>query len=419
MTQLERKISTLQREVQEKTEEIELTKRKLDQYKDYDTVKNELEVLKVSPTHHNTLMLPQICRNPNTLQILTSFVVSVVQYIEFSGSRGDADDDWDDRVLTLASKNLEKPIEVLLMEKNRKLENELTELKVQHEAVSQEYETLKTRHEVSDRQLNSQMELIQRLEEDITRLNQSGGAVNGYHTQGVGNGYFAPGSNGPSTGHQHPTSPPFGQLAFSGEVVGGVTLGPVLPNTPRAPGFPSSASLSLDASTPAATTSSAEHSILPIVTSQRDRFRQRNSELEEQLRQQSEQISNLRNETRTLQQDNVKLYEKMKYMQSYRGGDDSSGSGVGAGYFGSAAPSAMVDFSSPFRSSGMTGRPTGGQHKKSDGDEIQMQGVDPTDRYRNMYEESMNPFEAFHKKVKSICSASVFNFSIRSSCSIF
>ncbi|KAG0029013.1 hypothetical protein BGZ81_004205 [Podila clonocystis] len=365
LTQLERKISTLQREVQEKTEETELTKRKLDHYKDYDTVKSELEVLK---------------------------------YIEFSGSRGDADDDWDDRVLTLASKNLEKPIEVLLMEKNRKLENELTELKVQHEAVSQEYETLKTRHEVSDRQLSSQMELIQRLEEDITRLNQSGGAVNGYHTQGAGNGFFTPGSNGPSTGYQHPTSPPFGQLAFSGEVVGGVTLGPVLPNTPRAPGFPSSASLSLDASTPAATTSSAEHSILPIVTSQRDRFRQRNSELEEQLRQQSEQISNLRNETRTLQQDNVKLYEKMKYMQSYRGGDDSSGSGVGAGYLGSAAPSAMVDFSSPFRSTGMTGRPTGGQHKKNDGDEIQMQGVDPTDRYRNIYEESMNPFEAFHKK---------------------
>lgn len=304
------------------------------------------------------------------------------------------------------------------MEKNRKLENELTELKVQHEAVSQEYETLKTRHEVSDRQLSSQMELIQRLEEDITRLNQSSGTVNGYNTQGAGNGYFTPGSNGPSTGYQLPTSPPFGQLAFSGEVVGGVTLGPVLPNTPRAPGFPSSASLSLEASTPTATSSSAEHSILPIVTSQRDRFRQRNSELEEQLRQQSEQISNLRNETRTLQQDNVKLYEKIKYMQSYRGGDDSSGSGVGAGYLGSAAPSATVDFSSPFRSSGMTGRPTGGQYKKNDGDEIQMQGVDPTDRYRNIYEESMNPFEAFHKKVKSICPASTFYFSIFSS-SIF
>lgn len=38
---------TLQREVQEKTDEIEATKRKLEQYKDYESVKNELEILKV------------------------------------------------------------------------------------------------------------------------------------------------------------------------------------------------------------------------------------------------------------------------------------------------------------------------------------------------------------------------------------
>lgn len=44
---LERKAVALQREVQEKTEEIESTKHKLEQYKDYDTVKSELEVLKV------------------------------------------------------------------------------------------------------------------------------------------------------------------------------------------------------------------------------------------------------------------------------------------------------------------------------------------------------------------------------------
>jgi hypothetical protein len=44
---LERKTTTLQREVQERTGEIEATKRKLEQYKDYETVKSELEVLKV------------------------------------------------------------------------------------------------------------------------------------------------------------------------------------------------------------------------------------------------------------------------------------------------------------------------------------------------------------------------------------
>ncbi|THH03436.1 hypothetical protein EW145_g6255 [Phellinidium pouzarii] len=63
---------------------------------------------------------------------------------------------------------------------------------------------------------------------------------------------------------------------------------------------------------------SADTSILPIVTSQRDRFRQRNAELEEELRRQFQTISDLRVEVKTLQTDNLKLYEKVRYMQSYR-----------------------------------------------------------------------------------------------------
>ena len=75
---------------------------------------------------------------------------------------------------------------------------------------------------------------------------------------------------------------------------------------------------------------------MPIVTSQRDRFRQRNAELEEvcqlldvqdnilrltsfqELRKQFNIISELRAEVKSLQADNLKLYEKVRYMQSYR-----------------------------------------------------------------------------------------------------
>ncbi|KAI7818513.1 CASP C terminal-domain-containing protein [Gamsiella multidivaricata] len=298
------------------------------------------------------------------------------------------------------------------MEKNRKLENELTELKVLHESITQELEDVRTRHEVATRQLGSQTELIQRLEEDITRLNQSTGAGGSVAGNGGFNGYFIGPAGSTPGGFQNPTSPPYGKHSFSGDVIGGVALGSVLPTTPRTPGFPSTPSLNPDSmgsggpgAGPLSAPAPADHGILAIVTSQRDRFRQRNSELEEQLRQQSEQISNLRNETSQLQRDNLKLYEKIKFMQSYR--DESSGSGVGGGYSaaGSAAPSAMVDYTSPFRNTGVVGRATGGgvggHYKKDDGDEVQMQSLDPTDRYRNIYEESMNPFEAFHKKEES------------------
>lgn len=106
-------------------------------------------------------------------------------------------------------------------------------------------------------------------------------------------------------------------------------------------------------------TSSAETSILPIITSQRDRFRQRNGELEEELRRQFETISELRNEIKALQADSLKLYEKVRYLQSYR---DEAG------------PSSRVTYAAPGRD-------------------------EELGKYQNKYEESMNPFEAFRGRV--------------------
>lgn len=109
-------------------------------------------------------------------------------------------------------------------------------------------------------------------------------------------------------------------------------------------------------------------SILPIVTSQRDRFRQRNAELEEELRRQFETISDLRTEIKSLQADNLKLYEKVRYMQSYRDNVGPSGSQAGTSTPGGTA--AMLN----------------GALRSRD-DEI--------GRYKDKYDESLNPFEAF------------------------
>lgn len=98
---------------------------------------------------------------------------------------------------------------------------------------------------------------------------------------------------------------------------------------------------------------------MPIVTSQRDRFRQRNAELEEELRKQFQIISELRTETKTLQGDNLKLFEKVRYMQSYR---EDSGSRPVTQLDPLPPPSARLDDMS---------------------------------KYQARYEEAMNPFEAF------------------------
>ncbi|CAK5281610.1 unnamed protein product [Mycena citricolor] len=107
--------------------------------------------------------------------------------------------------------------------------------------------------------------------------------------------------------------------------------------------------------------SSADTTILPIVTSQRDRFRQRNAELEEELRKQFQIISELRTEIKNLQTDNLKLYEKVRYMQSYR------------------------------EEGGGATRPVTSQL-----DPLPAQsGTDDMTKYRARYEQAINPFEAF------------------------
>jgi hypothetical protein len=116
-----------------------------------------------------------------------------------------------------------------------------------------------------------------------------------------------------------------------------------------------------------------EVSILPIITQQRDRFRARNAELEEDLRKQLTIISNLRGEIATLQKDNLGLYEKVRYLQQYSKSSATNGD-----------HNALEE-----------GRGASGAIRPGEG--IGME------RYRNAYEESMTPFEAFRGKVVPLC----------------
>lgn len=92
----------------------------------------------------------------------------------------------------------------------------------------------------------------------------------------------------------------------------------------------------------------------------------RNAELEEDLRKNTSATNELRNEVKVLQADNVKLYEKMRFLQSY---DHSNASASASGSKSLYPP---------------------GKTKEKD---------DDLGKYKSMYEQSMNPFEAFRGKV--------------------
>lgn len=68
--------------------------------------------------------------------------------------------------------------------------------------------------------------------------------------------------------------------------------------------------------------------ILPMIQAQRDRFKQKTQQLEEELQKTYATVTSLRQEVASLQKDNLNLYEKTRYVSAYsRGGASSSAYG--------------------------------------------------------------------------------------------
>ncbi|KAI0048257.1 hypothetical protein FA95DRAFT_1588758 [Auriscalpium vulgare] len=293
------------KEIASKVAEIEELRHALKSYADYDEIKRELEIMK---------------------------------YVEFAGLEGDLDDDepaGNELGLQLPNPNASKAnaqqsnsLEVLLATKNKRILEELTKFRILHRELEASLQQTRDALEGTAAELEKQRELNERLENDLLQLDRR--AHNG----------DANGSGETDGASEHGSEK---------DVLAGLDLGKKTKGS--ANGTPVR-------NTPIPFQSSADTSILPIVTSQRDRFRQRNAELEEELRKQSQIISELRTEIRSLQADNLKLYEKVRYMQSYR----ENATGTSSLDPLPAGPSTVV------------------------GD---------LGKYSARYEEAMNPFEAF------------------------
>jgi homeobox protein cut-like len=125
-----RKVDELTKEKTAKAKEVEDLKERVKQFADYDEVKRELEIMKVSFSS-GVRAKPKLifCRS---------------QYVEFAGMDLDevAEDDASELVrmpdpnADKANAHRGKPLENLLMGKNRKLQDELTSLRVSRRAGS-------------------------------------------------------------------------------------------------------------------------------------------------------------------------------------------------------------------------------------------------------------------------------------------
>lgn len=103
--------------------------------------------------------------------------------------------------------------------------------------------------------------------------------------------------------------------------------------------------------------------ILPMIQAQRDRFKQKNQQLEEELQKTYSTVTVLRQEVASLQKDNLNLYEKSRYVSAYSRGANTSSTGYSGGM----------------------------SHTRVHADE----DPDTDKRWKSQYESNITPFAAF------------------------
>uniref|UniRef100_A0A8C2TDV4 Protein CASP n=1 Tax=Coturnix japonica TaxID=93934 RepID=A0A8C2TDV4_COTJA len=169
-----------------------------------------------------------------------------------------------------------KPLEVLLLEKNRSLQSENATLRITNSDLSVRCAELQIQLTEAVSGLAGQKELVAKLEHDLSTIQ----ALSAVHR---------PDAEGAAIPSLEKIPEPIKEATalFYGE---------------SAP-FPEG----------------QVDSLLSIISSQRERFRARNQELEGENRMMQHTVHALQSELDNLRADNIKLYEKIKFLQSYPG----------------------------------------------------------------------------------------------------
>ncbi|XP_010265204.1 PREDICTED: protein CASP [Nelumbo nucifera] len=235
--------------------------------------------------------------------------VKILQAVGYNSIEAE---DWE---LATSVEEMSK-LEYLLLDKNRKMEHEFTQLKVKLSEKTSLLETAEAKVAELSAKVNEQQKLIAKLEDDILKgyssTDRKGSIFDDWDLQEVGSPELSEHAD-----HKH-----------------------VSPEQDQS-------------------------SMLRVICNQRDRFRARLRETEEEVRQLKEKIGVLMVELEKTKADNVKLYGKIRYVQDYNHEKLVS----------RGSKKHLEDVESGFTS-------------------------DVESKYKKIYEDDINPFAAFSKKEK-------------------
>ncbi|RKP35423.1 CASP C terminal-domain-containing protein, partial [Dimargaris cristalligena] len=256
--------------------------------------------------------------------------LEVMKAVEFSLSSWDAPDTRTSESTNEAQQlSVNDSLEKILLETNKRLQSEATHLKLMDRR--QEYEQIDRELAQTKHQLAEKNTLVASLEDDLMKIQE-------------------PDSTDPFT-------------SFS-------PMGSAGPNSPARGGTDQGGRSSMDLTVGNNATNKSP--MIQIIAGQRDRLKQRVHELENDVVRAKSEMADLKIELSTLKEDNIKLYEKIRYMQTYQ--TDPSQFGLLG--------------SSDSNSKGSTCGQRSGKSVMST----------VTRKYREIYEAAKNPFEIFQQQ---------------------
>ncbi|KAL9038580.1 MAG: hypothetical protein Q9180_003049 [Flavoplaca navasiana] len=332
----EARIRALEKDTKSLQRDREELRERLHSWRDYNDIKRELEIFK-------SIELSTLDDEP---------VPNPDVSIEESGTNGDS------QMNGAADNSKQDSLEQLLLARNKKMSNEMAVLRVSHQELQERLDSLQENLSRTNAELERAQNLNATLESDLEKMQQE--ASSAFPSSAMSTtGTYTSRYPSSSTTYNANSFPPRGRASPTSSIISGFD----------AQGGSRSTLESLRTGEPVGGGSG----ILPMIQAQRDRFKQKNQQLEHELSKQHDTVSSLRQEIASLQKDNLNLYEKSRYVSTYSRGPQASSA---SSYV--ASPQSTTIPVSADTSSGLS-----------------------VDRYRSAYEANISPFAAFRGRESS------------------
>ncbi|KAL8936193.1 MAG: hypothetical protein Q9216_005060 [Gyalolechia sp. 2 TL-2023] len=327
---LEKEAKSLQRDREELRERIH-------SWRDYTEIKRELEIFK--SIELSTLDDDELVPNPDE-------------------ASHDVEDHLANQMNGSTKNDKKETLEQLLLARNKKLSNEMAVLRVSHQDLQQRLDSLQESLSITNADLDRAQNLNATLESDLEKVQQEAGSVFPSSAMSTAGTYTTryPAS---STTYNANSFPRRGRASPTSSIISGIDPH----NSPRG---------TFD-SLRAGEAVGGGSGILPMIQAQRDRFKGKNQQLEQELSRQHSTVSSLRQEIASLQKDNLNLYEKSRYVSTYNRGAQASS----ASSYAKSPQSTSIHVAAD-TPSGLS-----------------------LDRYRSAYEANISPFAAFRGRESS------------------